>query len=141
VSGTAAWGDGCDGTIGGDGTDALSADGANAAVGGVTTCGPMADAVCGALAEAPAEGGAIAGFTAAFSTGAATEAAAAGISVAGAACALVTMARGATDAVSSLRPAGRSISDTTTAAPAVAPIAVATKTTRIVLMKLGAGAR
>src|SRR5580692_10310587 len=37
--------------------------------------------------------------------------------------------------------AERSASDNTTAAPAVAPIAVATTTTRVVRMKLGAGAR
>lgn len=52
---------------------------------------------------------------------------------------LVTMARAATGVLSGS--AGRSISDNTTPAPAVAPIAVATRTTRAVRAKLGAGAR
>jgi hypothetical protein len=52
---------------------------------------------------------------------------------------LVTIARAATGAFSgSLE---RSIKDSTTPAPAVAPIAVATKTTRAVRAKLGAGAK
>jgi hypothetical protein len=52
---------------------------------------------------------------------------------------LVTIARAATGVFSGS--AGRSTSDRTTPAPAVAPIAVATKTTRAVRAKLGAGAK
>jgi len=52
---------------------------------------------------------------------------------------LVTIARAATGVFSGS--AGRSISDRTTPAPAVAPIAVAAKTTRAVRAKLGAGAK
>ncbi len=53
---------------------------------------------------------------------------------------LVTSAWAAIEVLSSLAP-GRSTNETTTTAPAVAPIAVATKTMRSVRMKLGAGAR
>ncbi len=52
---------------------------------------------------------------------------------------LVTMARAAIGVFCAS--AGRSTSDRTTPAPAVAPIAVATRTTRAVRAKLGAGAR
>jgi hypothetical protein len=52
---------------------------------------------------------------------------------------LVTMARAAIGIFCAS--AGRSTSDRTTPAPAVAPIAVATRTTRAVRAKLGAGAR
>jgi hypothetical protein len=52
---------------------------------------------------------------------------------------LVTMARAATGTFSGSL--GRSIKESTTPAPAVAPIAVATKTTRAVRAKLGAGAK
>ncbi len=52
---------------------------------------------------------------------------------------LVTIARAATGAPSGSF--GRSIRESTTPAPAVAPIAVATKTTRAVRAKLGAGAK
>jgi len=52
---------------------------------------------------------------------------------------LVTMARAAIGVFCAS--AGRSTSDRTTPAPAVAPIAVATSTTRAVRAKLGAGAR
>ena len=58
---------------------------------------------------------------------------------AAASCTLVTMARAATDV--SCGAGERSISDKTTPAPAVAPIAVATRTIRAVRAKLGAGAR
>jgi hypothetical protein len=52
---------------------------------------------------------------------------------------LVTIARAATGIFSGSL--GRSIRENTTPAPAVAPIAVATKTTRAVRAKLGAGAK
>jgi hypothetical protein len=52
---------------------------------------------------------------------------------------LVTIARAATGTFSGSL--GRSIKESTTPAPAVAPIAVATKTTRAVRAKLGAGAK
>ncbi len=52
---------------------------------------------------------------------------------------LVTMARAATGVRSGSL--GRSMSERTTPAPAVAPIAVATSTTRAVRAKLGAGAK
>jgi hypothetical protein len=52
---------------------------------------------------------------------------------------LVTMARAAIGVFCAS--AGRSTSDRTTPAPAVAPIAVATRTTRAVRAKLGAGAK
>ena len=52
---------------------------------------------------------------------------------------LVTIARAATGVFSGSL--GRSMSESTTPAPAVAPIAVATKTTRAVRGKLGAGAK
>jgi hypothetical protein len=52
---------------------------------------------------------------------------------------LVTIARAAIGVFSGSL--GRSIRDSTTPAPAVAPIAVATKTTRAVRAKLGAGAK
>ena len=52
---------------------------------------------------------------------------------------LVTMARAATGTFSGSL--GRSSRDSTTPAPAVAPIAVATRTTRAVRAKLGAGAK
>jgi hypothetical protein len=52
---------------------------------------------------------------------------------------LVTIARAAIGVFCA--PAGRSTSDRTTPAPAVAPIAVATRTTRTVRAKLGAGAK
>jgi len=52
---------------------------------------------------------------------------------------LVTIARAATGVLSG--PAGRSTNEKTTPAPAVAPIAVATSTTRAVRAKLGAGAK
>ncbi len=52
---------------------------------------------------------------------------------------LVTIARAATGVASGSL--GRSIKDSTTPAPAVAPIAVATKTTRAVRAKLGAGTK
>jgi hypothetical protein len=52
---------------------------------------------------------------------------------------LVTIARAATGVLSG--PLGRSIKESTTPTPAVAPIAVATKTTRAVRAKLGAGAK
>jgi hypothetical protein len=52
---------------------------------------------------------------------------------------LVTMARAAIGVFCAS--AGRSTSDKTTPAPAVAPIAVATRTTRAVRAKLGAGAK
>jgi len=52
---------------------------------------------------------------------------------------LVTIARAATGVFSGSL--GRSMRESTTPAPAVAPIAVATKTTRAVRAKLGAGAK
>jgi hypothetical protein len=52
---------------------------------------------------------------------------------------LVTMARAASGVFSGS--AGRSISAKTTPAPAVAPMAVATRTTRAVRAKVGAGAK
>jgi hypothetical protein len=52
---------------------------------------------------------------------------------------LVTMARAASGVFSGS--AGRSTSEKTTPAPAIAPIAVATRTTRAVRAKLGAGAK
>ena len=52
---------------------------------------------------------------------------------------LVAMARAATGTFSGSL--GRSSRDSTTPAPAVAPIAVATRTTRAVRAKLGAGAK
>jgi hypothetical protein len=52
---------------------------------------------------------------------------------------LVTIARAATGVLSGSL--GRSIRESTTPAPAVAPIAVATRTTRAVRAKLGAGAK
>jgi uncharacterized membrane protein len=52
---------------------------------------------------------------------------------------LVTIARAAAGVFSGSL--GRSIRDSTTPAPAVAPIAVATRTTRAVRAKLGAGAK
>jgi hypothetical protein len=52
---------------------------------------------------------------------------------------LVTMARAASGVLSGS--AGRSTSEKTTPAPAIAPIAVATRTTRAVRAKLGAGAK
>jgi len=52
---------------------------------------------------------------------------------------LVTIARAATGVFSGSL--GRSIRESTTPAPAVAPIAVATRTTRAVRAKLGAGAK
>ncbi|MGH6671996.1 MAG: hypothetical protein ACRECV_08485 [Xanthobacteraceae bacterium] len=54
--------------------------------------------------------------------------------------ALVTSACAAIEVVSSLAP-GRSTRETTTTAPAVAPIAVATTATRNVRKNPGAGAR
>ncbi|MGA8698169.1 MAG: hypothetical protein WB689_30905, partial [Xanthobacteraceae bacterium] len=52
---------------------------------------------------------------------------------------LVTIARAATGVFSGSL--GRSTRESTTPAPVVAPIAVATKTTRAVRAKLGAGAK
>jgi hypothetical protein len=114
--------DGCDGTsfAACDRDRACVSDGARTATsrldtGGAASGGVSAGAAtASALAEDAAEG------TAAART-------------------LVTMARAAIGVFSGS--VGRLISDRTTPAPAVAPIAVATKTTRAVRAKLGAGAR
>jgi hypothetical protein len=88
---------------------------------------------------AATEAGGDAGFAdAVAATGAVADAAGATDGMA-AARTLVTIARAATGVFSGS--AGRSTSDRTTPAPAVAPIAVATKTTRAVRAKLGAGAK
>jgi hypothetical protein len=120
--------------------------------------GAIAGWVCGAIREdaradlsglsrggaAATEAGADAGFAGAIITAGAA-AAIGGAGAAGAtegtalARTLVTIARAAIGAFSGSL--GRSISESTTPAAAVAPIAVATKTTRAVRAKLGAGAK
>ena len=104
----------------------------------------MTVAVAGPGTRACTVDAAAAGTAAVTLTGAASVAVAElgiGAANAGAACTLVTIACAAIDAVRSWSADGRSISESTTAAPAVAPMAVATNTTRTVRMKLGAGAR
>jgi len=92
-------------------------------------------------AAAATEAGGDAGFAGAVTVaGAAVGADAAGATDGTAAArTLVTIACAATGVFSGSR--GRSIRESTTPAPAVAPIAVATKTTRAVRAKLGAGAK
>jgi hypothetical protein len=79
------------------------------------------------------------GFTGAAAAVGATTGAAGETEGTTAARTLVTIARAATGAFSGSL--GLSMSDKTTPAPAVAPIAVATSTTRAVRAKLGAGAK
>lgn len=111
-----------------------------AAGGGLTACG-IARAVVRAEALGLSATGARAGtaltaiageLTAAVPTVGATDGTAVSRT-------LVTMARAAIGVFCAS--AGRSTSDRTTPAPAVAPIAVATRTTRAVRAKLGAGAK
>jgi hypothetical protein len=92
-------------------------------------------------AAAAMEAGRGAGFAGAAELAAATGAAGAAGETDGTAAVrtLVTIARAATGVFSGSL--GRSMSERTTPAPAVAPIAVATSTTRAVRAKLGAGAK
>jgi hypothetical protein len=111
--------------------------------------GGIAGWVCGVVREdarAEISGLPLGGATAAEAGGDASFAGA--VIAAGAAAAtdgtaatrtLVTIARAATGVFSGSL--GRSTRESTTPAPAVAPIAVATKTTRAVRAKLGAGAK
>ena len=102
------------------------------------------DGICAAGKAACIAGAAFGGTAVVTLTGAASAPDAetgASVAMAGAACTLVTMAWAVIDAVLSRSLAGRSISERTTAAPAVAPMAVATSTTRAVRIKLGAGAK
>jgi len=87
------------------------------------------------------EAGGDAGFAGAVTTAGAAVAVGAAGATDGTAAArtLVTIARAVTGFFSGSL--GRSIRESTTPAPAVAPIAVATKTTRAVRAKLGAGAK
>lgn len=126
-----------------------------AAVGGADVVGAAAGAaVFGSTADAAGVGaGAFAAGGLALGGAAATEprdgdagfAAGVAVGTAGAADGtasartLVTIARAATGVFSGSL--GRSMRERTTPAPAVAPIAVATKTTRAVRAKLGAGAK
>ena len=90
--------------------------------------------------EAGADGFAAAAGGAAVIAGAAAIAGATGVIDGTAAVrTLVTIARAAVGVFSGSPE--RSISESTTPAPAVAPIAVATRTTRAVRAKLGAGAK
>jgi hypothetical protein len=124
----------------------------SAAAGGLDVVWAAAGAaVLGKTAAADATGvGAVALNAAALSLGgvAAMEAGGGDAGFAGAAGAmdgtasartLVTIARAATGVFSGSL--GRSMRESTTPAPAVAPIAIATKTTRAVRAKLGAGAK
>ncbi|HEX3936956.1 MAG TPA: hypothetical protein VHX43_05570 [Xanthobacteraceae bacterium] len=111
----------------------------DAATGAGVGCGAPAAVIGGATCGAATSADAGVGAEAVSLTGAARDATAA--DTGGAACTLVTMACAVADAALSPEPAGRSTSDMTTAAPAVAPTAVATNTTRKVRIKLGAGAR
>ena len=116
------------------------------AAGGIAGCGVAREdarvfgfsLVGGAAAT---EAGADAGFAgAATVAGTAVDAGAAGATDGTAAARTpVTIARAATGVFSGWL--GRSTRESTTPAPAVAPIAVATKTTRTVRAKLGVGAK
>lgn len=90
---------------------------------------------------AATEAGGDAGFAGAAAVAGAVVVAGATAATDGTAAArtLVTMARAATGVLSGSL--GRSSRESTTPAPAVAPIAVATRTTRAVRAKLGAGAK
>ena len=124
----------------GDDSGEDSCGGIDRSVGGIATTAGWRSSCCGsrrtgcALPQAGAAG-----------TGAAT-AAVTGVALAAGAIAgatvvrtLVTMARAASGVFSGS--AGRSMSAKTTPAPAVAPTAVATRTTRAVRAKLGVGAK
>jgi hypothetical protein len=118
-----------------------------AADGGLTACGIVRAAVRAEALGLGADGGALAAIGAEAGTALtaiAGELTAAVLTVDAAdgtavSRTLVTMARAAIGAFPTS--AGRSTSDRTTPAPAVAPIAVATRTTRAVRAKLGAGAK
>jgi hypothetical protein len=110
------------------------ADGATAATG---SAGPGGDGFAAPAELAVTVGPFAAGTFAAGTFAGGPFAAKAGDGIA-VARTLVTMARAATGVFSGSP--GRSISEKTTPAPAIAPIAVATRTTRAVRAKLGAGA-
>jgi hypothetical protein len=134
------------------GEDAAGAGAAAFAAGAVAGwfCGSAREGARTDLADVPGlslggvaatEAGGDAGFVgAAIVAGTAVVTGAAGAADGTAAArTLVTIARAATGTFSGSL--GRSTSESTTPAPAVAPIAVATRTTRAVRAKLGAGAK